>query len=459
MKPSHKHTLYKYIRQNIDELTQICIDHLKAERRYLNLTPAMQDRVTLCSLELVAQTLETRDTSEFLASVRESELAPETCHAVLDILDDILTPQVDSLEDMRTLKQILSEGRAVTFKKLTQRLSELETREDNAATLGHDFLRRVIDVNPNFIFVRDRAGRFVLGNQAVAEAYGTTVDNLVGKTDEELRGQLPGEGRKQSVEHLRRDDLQIMESGQEKFIFEQAITDAEGNRRWLQTIKRPFFDEDGNIQYVFGVSSDITQRKELEQQIQESLERRAQQVQTSTEVAQEIADATELDELFHRVVTLIKERFGYYHAQIFRYDPERDAMVLVIGYGKAGEDMLAAGHQLSMGRGVVGTAAITQRPVLATDVTQDPDWLPNPFLPATKGELAVPIIIRHRGKEAEVLGILDVQQDVAGALTEEDQLLLEGLCSQIAIAIDATRMRQQLEEQLRELNAYVESAD
>jgi PAS domain S-box-containing protein len=402
--------------------------------------------------------LETHDTSEFLASIQESDLALEICWATLDILDKILSPQAQSLEDMRALNQVLREGREVVFSKLMLRLSELEAQGDNAATLRQDFLRRVIDVNPNFIFVRDRDGRFVLGNQAVAEAYGTTVEELVGKTDEELRGQLPGEGRKQSVEHLRRDDLHIMESGQEKFIFEQAITDAEGNRRWLQTIKRPFFDEDGHIQYVFGVSSDITQRKELEQQIQESLERRAQQVQTSTEVAQEIADAAELDELFHRVVTLIKERFGYYHAQIFRYDPECDAMVLVIGYGKAGEDMLAAGHQLSMGRGVVGTAAITQRPVLATDVTQDPDWIPNPFLPATKGELAVPIIIRH-GKEAEVLGILDVQQDVAGALTEEDQLLLEGLCSQIAIAIDATRMRQQLEEQLRELNASVETTD
>jgi PAS domain S-box-containing protein len=358
---------------------------------------------------------------------------------------------------MRALSQILSEGRDIIFSQLIQRLSELKAQVNKQ--VSHDFLRRVIDVNPNFIFVRDRAGRFVLGNQAVAEAYGTTVDALVGKTDEELRGQLPGEGRKQSVEHLRRDDLHIMESGQEKFIFEQAITDAEGNRRWLQTIKRPFFDEDGNIQYVFGVSSDITQRKELEQHIQESLERRAQQIQTSTEVAQEIADATELDELFHRVVTLIKERFGYYHAQIFRSDHDREAMVLVIGYGKAGEEMLAAGHQLAMGRGVVGTAAITRRPVLATDVTQDPDWLPNPFLPATQGELAVPIIIRHRGKEAEVLGILDVQQDVAGALTEEDQLLLEGLCSQIAIAIDATRMRQQLEQQLRELNVCVEPAD
>jgi GAF domain-containing protein len=238
-----------------------------------------------------------------------------------------------------------------------------------------------------------------------------------------------------------------MDSGQEKFIFEQKITDAEGNVRWLQTVKRPLIDEDGVARHVLGVSSDITERKLLEQVIQESLKRRAQQVQTSTEVAQEIAAAPALDELFRRVVTLIKERFGYYHAQIFRYDPEIDAMVLVVGYGETGEKMLAAGHQLPAGRGVVGTAAVTHRPILATDVAKDPDWVPNRFLPDTKGELAVPIILR----QTEILGILDVQSEVAGALTEEDQLLLEGLCGQIAIAIDATRARQEMEERLREL--------
>jgi len=197
-----------------------------------------------------------------------------------------------------------------------------------------------------------------------------------------------------------------------------------------------------------GMLTDIAERQQLEQQIQESLERRGQEVQISTQVAQEIAAAPALDELFRRVVTLIKERFGYYHAQIFRYESALNAVVLVTGYGEAGQRMLAAGHRLEMGRGVVGAAAVTGRPVLATDVMQDKDWRPNPNLPGTKGELAVPIKLR-----AQVLGILDVQSDRAGALTTEDQLLLEGLCGQIAIAIEDTRLRQEMEERLNEISA------
>jgi len=206
-------------------------------------------------------------------------------------------------------------------------------------------------------------------------------------------------------------------------------------------------DELGNPVGFVGTASDITERKQLERQIQESLERRGRQVQTSTEVAQEIAGASVLDELFRRVVMLIKERFDYYYAQIFRYDPDRNAVMLVVGYGEVGDKMLADGHRLEVGRGVVGKAVATGQPVLATDVTQDSEWVPHSYLPETKGELAVPIKWGD-----EVLGILDVQSDVAGALTEEDQLLLEGLCGQIAIAMESTRL-------LEEANVFRRFAD
>ncbi|HSD82902.1 MAG TPA: PAS domain S-box protein, partial [Anaerolineae bacterium] len=143
----------------------------------------------------------------------------------------------------------------------------------------------------------------------------------------------------------------------------------------------------------------IIENKRLEQNIRESLLRRSIQVQTSIEVAQYVAAAPELGELFHRVVTLIKERFNYYHVQLFRYEPTEDTVKLITGYGKIGQKMLAAGHKLALGQGVVGTAAATGQAILAADVTRDLDWRPNPHLPATQGELAVPI--KMGGGDAE----------------------------------------------------------
>ncbi|MBI5297406.1 MAG: PAS domain S-box protein [Chloroflexi bacterium] len=180
---------------------------------------------------------------------------------------------------------------------------------------------------------------------------------------------------------------------------------------------------------------DVTERKRLEREVQEAFERRGYQVQVSTEVSQEIAAATETNELFDRVVNLTKERFGYYHTQLLRYDPAQDAVVLINGYGATGRKMLAAGHKMVMGEGLIGTAAATGETVMRPTLADDPDWLPNPLLPETKGEIAVPIKWQDT-----VLGVLDVQSDQAGALTEDDRLLLEGLCGQIAIAIRSTEL-------------------
>ena len=295
-----------------------------------------------------------------------------------------------------------------------------------ALEADHTLLRQALDLNPNFFFIRDREGRFILANKAIADAYGTTVEDLIGKADADFNVDP------EEVEAIRRGDLEVMESRQDKFIPESPIL---RQGRWVQTTKLPLVDADGVARRVIGISSDITERVQMEQVIQTSLERRGRQVQTSTEVAQEIAAATALDELFERVVTLVKERFGYYHAQIFRYDASARVMRLVVGYGMVGARMLAAGHYVTMGRGVVGTAASTGRAALAPDVTRDPDWVPNTYLPGTRGELAVPIKLRD-----QILGVLDVQSNITNALTQEDQLLLEGLCGQIAIAIHNTQL-------------------
>lgn len=175
---------------------------------------------------------------------------------------------------------------------------------------------------------------------------------------------------------------------------------------------------------------DISERKKLEKQVRDSFERRGYQVQISTEISQEIAAVTDLAELFERVVTLTKERLGYYHTQLLRYDPVKDAVVLIVGYGETGQKMLADGHSMPLGRGLIGAAAETGETIMRPNLADDPDWQPNPLLPETKGEIAIPIKFGE-----QILGVLDVQSAHAGALAEDDRLMLEGLCGQVAIAM------------------------
>ncbi len=225
----------------------------------------------------------------------------------------------------------------------------------------------------------------------------------------------------------------------------------EANRRAQAALAQSYAEVEQQVQVR-------TAELQLEIASRETLyERRALQVQTSTLISQEIAAAPALDELYRRVVTLIKERFDYYHAQIFRYDPETNVVRLIAGYGEVGQKMLADGHQIEMGVGVVGTAAETGEPVLAADVTQDQAWRPNPNLPDTQGELAVPISLREGESSPLVFGILDVQSTRAGALTLDDQLLLQQLCGQIAIAIENTSLREEMGNRLETLNMLQQS--
>jgi|GEM_PF-3723653 len=189
------------------------------------------------------------------------------------------------------------------------------------------------------------------------------------------------------------------------------------------------------------------ERRTLEEENKMAFERRGYQVQVSTEISQEIAAATELNELFKRVVTLTKERLGYYHTQLLRYDSAQDAVALINGYGEIGARMQADGHKLPMGKGLIGTAAASGETVMRPTLAEDLDWQPNPLLPETKGEIAVPIKLGN-----QILGVLDAQSSQAGDLTEDDRLLLEGLCGQIAVAIEQTRLRQEMADRLEEVN-------
>ena len=129
---------------------------------------------------------------------------------------------------------------------------------------SHAFLRQVIDTDPNFIFAKDRAGRFTLANQAVAEAYGTTVENLIGKTYADFNSNAEG------AEFFRKQDVEVMDSGRDRFILEEPFTGARGHTRWLQTIKRPIFDNEGRVTMVLGAATDVTERKRIAEDLARS---------------------------------------------------------------------------------------------------------------------------------------------------------------------------------------------
>jgi PAS domain S-box-containing protein len=123
-------------------------------------------------------------------------------------------------------------------------------------------LRQVIDLVPNLIFAKDKNGKFILVNKAVAKVYGKKVEDLIDRHEGDFT-RYEEESR-----HFRKDDLEVINSGKAKFIPEETITDYRGNLRYIQTTKIPFLA--GQKPAILGVSVDITDIKQIQNRLETS---------------------------------------------------------------------------------------------------------------------------------------------------------------------------------------------
>lgn len=197
-------------------------------------------------------------------------------------------------------------------------------------------------------------------------------------------------------------------------------------------------DEIGHLATTFnGMTAEL--RRTLK-----GMEERSRALSVSAEVSRRLSTILDHKELVAAVVQQVQEAFNYYHVHIYLYDDASELFVLTGGTGEASRAMLAAGHKIGWGRGLVGTAAAQNQVMLAPDTSREKDWLPNPLLPDTKAEVAVPIA---RGDK--VLGVLDVQHNVTGSLGESDAALLQSIADQVAIALQNAYLFAEVQRQMK----------
>ena len=129
-----------------------------------------------------------------------------------------------------------------------------------------DLLRTIIDNIPDFVFVKDRAGRFILANEALITSLGVDSNaDLVGKTDYDFS---PPE---HACEYVA-DDQIVMRSGDSLLDVEETARGTDGNDVCLLMSKVPLRDESGNVWGLVGIGRNITRRKEAQEELQQAME-------------------------------------------------------------------------------------------------------------------------------------------------------------------------------------------
>jgi len=138
---------------------------------------------------------------------------------------------------------------------------ELTAQRTSERELGaqREFLRKVIDTVPGFVFVKDSSGRFLLANEALARAYGTTPAGLSGKSDADFNA------NREEIDQFLQDDREVISTRRPKQILSEKVTHASGEVRWLTTVKVPIVDARGECSSLLGVSTDITGLKTAEE--------------------------------------------------------------------------------------------------------------------------------------------------------------------------------------------------
>lgn len=126
------------------------------------------------------------------------------------------------------------------------------------------FLQQAFDTIPNYIFVKDDKGQYVLANRAFAHRHDLTPQTIIGKTDKELYGDVESQQYEQ-------DDLTIMQTNQTRITPELQVSDREtGEPIWVQVVKVPLILDQQKARHILAIITDITEQKQKQDELKQT---------------------------------------------------------------------------------------------------------------------------------------------------------------------------------------------
>lgn len=191
-------------------------------------------------------------------------------------------------------------------------------------------------------------------------------------------------------------------------------------------------------------------RGELEQHVHERtaiLTKKSEQLRAISYITRQTAEAQDLETVLDLVVNLVTDQFGFDHAGIFLMNEGKNEVVLQAASSVGGKRMIQNGHSFKVGeKSIVGFTAEQKKSRIALDVGTDAVFFNNPDLPATRSEMALPLLVKDK-----ILGVFDIQSNQPQAFSVDDIDVLQALADQVAIAIENMRLLEEAQTALMQI--------
>jgi sigma-B regulation protein RsbU (phosphoserine phosphatase) len=172
--------------------------------------------------------------------------------------------------------------------------------------------------------------------------------------------------------------------------------------------------------------------------------RQANTLALLTEISHELSSILNVDQLLQRIADLVLKVIDYQMFSILLLDESKQK--LVHRFAVRFKENIHLKHDIPLGRGLVGAAALEKRAILVPDVRKDPRYIN--VNAETRSELCIPLIYKDN-----VIGVLDLEHTRRGYFQDDHVRAMTTLAAQIAIAIENATLYERLAREEQRLES------
>ena len=204
----------------------------------------------------------------------------------------------------------------------------------------------LLDGIPDLAWLKDRESRFIAVNQPMAQACGLPREQMIGKTDFDV-------WPRELAERYRADDAEVMRSGQMKRV-EEPLLNSQGQLSYIETIKIPILDEQGQVIGTAGIARDVAERRRAQEALQQARdtlethvqERTAELLRMNQALHAEIAERRRAEEALREGRNFLQTMIDHLPVSVFVKTPDGRFVL----WNKSAEQLFGASREAILGK-------------------------------------------------------------------------------------------------------------